>query len=176
MIGARDDLGLTIDMLDVDRLRDWARLLLINWAAPLPPSVAGQMQIMATSIEKAVRDIGTLRSERDNLRAALVGIVGVDGRADLEQMEGVMRLMPAPAADKAATIDAITRLIGDGRSSVKPSEGCSHFHLLLAELLYCPNCVARFYERLPEDTRRRCEEIARLAPTSRGDLVEPERG
>jgi hypothetical protein len=49
--------------------------------------------------------------ERDQLRSALVGLVGVDGREDLEQMEGVMRLMPAPAQDKAMTIDAIHALI-----------------------------------------------------------------
>jgi hypothetical protein len=52
-----------------------------------------------------------LRAERDLLRAALVGLVGVDGKIDLEQMEVVMRAMPAPAQDKAATIDAIHALI-----------------------------------------------------------------
>lgn len=45
------------------------------------------------------------------LRAALVGLVGVDGREELEAMEAVMRLLPAPAADKAVTIDAIHALI-----------------------------------------------------------------
>lgn len=52
-----------------------------------------------------------LFDERNMLRAALVGIVGVDGREELEQMEAVMRLMPAPAADKAATVDAIHALL-----------------------------------------------------------------
>ncbi len=45
------------------------------------------------------------------LRSALVGLVGVDTREELEQLEVVMRLMPAPAADKAATINAIHALI-----------------------------------------------------------------
>jgi hypothetical protein len=49
--------------------------------------------------------------ERDRLRAALVALIGVDGRAELEQMEAVMRLMPAPAEDRAASIDAIHALI-----------------------------------------------------------------
>ncbi len=49
--------------------------------------------------------------ERDMLRTALVGLVGVDGKDDLGQMEGVMRLMPGPAQDKAVTIDAIHALI-----------------------------------------------------------------
>lgn len=45
------------------------------------------------------------------LRSALVKLVGVDGRVELEQLEGVMRLMPAPLEDKAAMIDAIHALI-----------------------------------------------------------------
>jgi hypothetical protein len=45
------------------------------------------------------------------LRSALVGLVGVNTRAELEQMEAFMRLMPAPAEDKAATIDAIHALL-----------------------------------------------------------------
>lgn len=45
------------------------------------------------------------------LRAALVGLVGFDGRTDLEQLELIMRQMPMPAADKAVTIDAIHALI-----------------------------------------------------------------
>jgi hypothetical protein len=49
--------------------------------------------------------------QRDRLRAALVGLVGVDTRAELEQLEAAMRLMPAPAQDKAATIDAIHALL-----------------------------------------------------------------
>lgn len=49
--------------------------------------------------------------ERDRLRAALVALIGVDGKAELEQMEAMMRLMPAPAEDKAASVDAIHALI-----------------------------------------------------------------
>ena len=57
------------------------------------------------------RALPDIIAERDRLRAALVGLVGVDGRAELEQMEVMMRLMPAPAQDKAATIDAIHALL-----------------------------------------------------------------
>lgn len=62
----RDDLGLSIDMLDVDRLRQWAQLLLNHgadisyWASV--PFVVSTMQILATNVEKAIRDIGVLRS------------------------------------------------------------------------------------------------------------------
>lgn len=70
-----DDVGLSIDMLDVDRLRDWARLLLVHgadishWGSV--PHVASKMQTIATGLEKAVRDIGLLRDERERLRATL---------------------------------------------------------------------------------------------------------
>jgi len=50
--------------------------------------------------------------ERDQLRSALVGLVGSDGREELDAMEAMMRLMPAPDADKAVTINAIHALIG----------------------------------------------------------------
>jgi NTP pyrophosphatase (non-canonical NTP hydrolase) len=61
-----EDCGLSIDMLDADRLREWARLLLVHgadvshWGSTA--FVASKMQTIATGIEKAVRDIGILRS------------------------------------------------------------------------------------------------------------------
>lgn len=64
--GPEDTRGLSIDMLDVDRLREWARLLLVHgadishWGSV--PYVAGKMQTLATDIEKAIRDIGILRA------------------------------------------------------------------------------------------------------------------
>ena len=53
-------------MLDVDRLREWARLLLVHgpdishWGSV--PFVASKMQTLATDLEKAIRDIGRLRA------------------------------------------------------------------------------------------------------------------
>lgn len=61
----RDDIGLSIDMLDVDRLRDWAQKLLVHgsdishWASV--PFVASKLQTIATGMEKAIRDIGAMR-------------------------------------------------------------------------------------------------------------------
>lgn len=52
-----------------------------------------------------------LQQERDRFRAALVQMVGVDTKEELEQMEAVIRLTVAPAADKAGIIDAIHALI-----------------------------------------------------------------
>jgi hypothetical protein len=53
----------------------------------------------------------TVERQRDLLRTALAGLVGVDGREELEQMEAVIRVMPAPAEDRAKTLDAIHALL-----------------------------------------------------------------
>lgn len=45
------------------------------------------------------------------LRAALVGLVGADGRDELQQMDTIIRASPAPEADKAVSLDAIHVLI-----------------------------------------------------------------
>lgn len=56
-------------------------------------------------------EISRVRGQRDQLRAALAALICADGREELEQMEIVMRAMPAPARDKAATIDALHALM-----------------------------------------------------------------
>ena len=53
------------------------------------------------------------------LRAALVGLIGVDGEDELRQMEATMRLLPAPDADKAVSINAIHALL----ATVPPNAG-----------------------------------------------------
>lgn len=53
----------------------------------------------------------TAAGDADVLRKALVGLLGVDGRADLEQMEGHIRASIAPQADKVAGLDAIHALL-----------------------------------------------------------------
>lgn len=45
------------------------------------------------------------------LRAALVGLIGADSQEELQQMEITMRLLPAPDADKAVSINAIHALL-----------------------------------------------------------------
>lgn len=45
------------------------------------------------------------------LRAALAGLVGASGKADLEQMEVAIRALSAPDSDKAASINAIHALL-----------------------------------------------------------------
>lgn len=63
-----DDIGLSIDMTDVDRLRQWANNLLgygpdvTHWASV--PHLVNRMQVMATEMEKAIAAIGRLRRRR----------------------------------------------------------------------------------------------------------------
>lgn len=45
------------------------------------------------------------------LRRALIGLVGVSEKAELEQMDVAMRLVPAPEADKIASLNAIHALL-----------------------------------------------------------------
>ncbi len=45
------------------------------------------------------------------VRRALVGLVGAETKEELDAMEAVIRLTPAPAADKVGIIDAIHALI-----------------------------------------------------------------
>ena len=45
------------------------------------------------------------------LRDALVGLVGASTKKELEEMEFVLRSLPAPEADKVAMINAIHALI-----------------------------------------------------------------
>ena len=45
------------------------------------------------------------------LRRALVGLIGAETPDELRQMEAAMRLMPAPEADKAVSLNAIHALL-----------------------------------------------------------------
>ena len=55
-------------------------------------------------MRKAEADIALLRS-------ALAGLIGADSEDELRQMEIAMRLLPAPDADKAVSINAIHALL-----------------------------------------------------------------
>ena len=49
--------------------------------------------------------------QRDKLKSAMAGLIGVSDSAELRSMESIIRLSPAPAADKAAMLDAIHVLL-----------------------------------------------------------------
>ncbi|MBF0350923.1 MAG: hypothetical protein HQM11_07805 [SAR324 cluster bacterium] len=55
-------------------------------------------------MRKAESDIALLRN-------ALAGMVGVSDKAELEQMEMAVRVIPAPEADKIASLNAIHALL-----------------------------------------------------------------
>jgi hypothetical protein len=55
-------------------------------------------------LRKAEADIALLRS-------ALVGLIGADTEQELREMEAMMRLLPAPEADKVASINGIRALL-----------------------------------------------------------------
>ncbi|MFA5900599.1 MAG: RyR domain-containing protein [Hyphomicrobium sp.] len=67
------------------------------------------------AVVHALRGQGMTAAKADGgigmLRAALVGLVGADTEAELKQMETAMRLLPAPEADKAVSINAIHALL-----------------------------------------------------------------
>jgi hypothetical protein len=45
------------------------------------------------------------------LRSALTGLIGAETEGELRQIEAALRVLPAPAADKAASINAIHALL-----------------------------------------------------------------
>lgn len=45
------------------------------------------------------------------LRSALVGLIGAETEAELRQMEVIMRTIPMPDTDRAASINAIHALL-----------------------------------------------------------------
>ena len=51
-----------------------------------------------------------LELDKAKLRKALVGLVGADTKAELEGMEGAIRLLPMPDEDRMNTINAIHAL------------------------------------------------------------------
>ena len=61
----------------------------------------------------------------DGRRNALAGLVGASDKAELEQMELAVRVLPAPEADKIASLNAIHALLAtlpnapaDGRAAL----------------------------------------------------------
>jgi hypothetical protein len=126
MTTSDDAVGLHVDMLDVDRLRDWARLLLVHgadighWASV--PHLASKMQTLATGLEKTVRDVGILRGQRDELLAELRNIANAKPSA----WDKDMRDQFQPWAQNRAR-HAIAKVLGlslqDGDGSVSPRQG-----------------------------------------------------
>ena len=86
-IAEQDDLGLSIDMLDADRLRQWADNIEVHggdvtyWASML--FLVTKLRELSSSVEQAVRDIGMLRDQRATLTADLA-----QARQEIERLAG----------------------------------------------------------------------------------------
>lgn len=65
----------------------------------------------ADNLNHCIRAKQTLAADRAMLRRALAQLVGADTVEELQNMEAIMRVAPAPAKDRAAAIDAIHALI-----------------------------------------------------------------
>jgi len=79
-------------------------------ALGVPRTEGGSLQVL-----RMLNAIDALRVDAESdvamLRAALVGLIGADSEQELRQMEATMRLLPAPEADKAVSINAIHALL-----------------------------------------------------------------
>ncbi len=56
-------------------------------------------------------EIEVIKQQRNRLRAALAALVGADSADELRAMEGIIRIAPAPEADKIAMLNAIHALL-----------------------------------------------------------------
>lgn len=56
-------------------------------------------------------EISLLKQQRDQLRTALVALVGSEREEDLKAMKAVLRIAPVPNADKIAMLNAIDILL-----------------------------------------------------------------
>ena len=101
-------------MTEVEQLRsEWSVMARAcgnyrDFGMAVTPEATERRRLIADAdYEAAARAI----VERDLLRTALIGLVGASTRAELEDMEVVLRAAPAPAEDKAAAIDGIHALL-----------------------------------------------------------------
>lgn len=65
----------------------------------------------AAALVLVVNSTPILVEEVTRLRAVLMRLIGVDSKEELQAMEAMIRIAPAPAEDKAAMIDAIHVLL-----------------------------------------------------------------
>jgi hypothetical protein len=116
--GRNEDLFAHMRQHCYHQLKDLWGAVLFDWDSAPDHMKRHVHQIVKEGLDDVLNKLATLtprqsalRVEASNLRRALVGLVGMDGKQDLEQMEMTMRFMPAPDADKAASINAIHALL-----------------------------------------------------------------
>ena len=83
---------------------------ILFFRAPEQPNDPATLRFVCGLGRQLADEVEALKAGHAQLRAALVALVGVDTIEELDAMEAFMRAAPAPAEDKAATIDAIHAL------------------------------------------------------------------
>ena len=103
-------------------------------------------------IRKAEGDTATLR-------AALVGLIGADTEQELREMEATMRLLPAPEADKAVSINAIHALLATLPPNAIVSGFCRHGAAVMSN----KDLIEQLCQQLADMTAERDELREQLA-------------
>ena len=77
-----------------------------------PGTPAWGDQLLTDHIEQCEKHpMRKVVAQRDNLRAALEGLIGASAPAELRDMEAAVRLLPAADDDKAVSLNAIHALL-----------------------------------------------------------------
>ena len=113
----------TIEQLTAERdeAREWVRrlqqttqtLTCVYCGKEYPPgSPTHGSEVLTEHIRQCDKHpMRAVEQSRDKLRVALVSLVGVDGKEELTEMAKAMRELPAPQADKEASLYAIHVLL-----------------------------------------------------------------
>lgn len=119
----------TIDLSRLTAIRERAKLLgrlaeavvncpLKSWTHEMQDECVTRLRLGESTLIEIMQELrvhsATLQTQAatiERLRSALAGLVGADSRSELEQMEAVIRLAPAPDEDKTVSINAIHALI-----------------------------------------------------------------
>ncbi len=76
------------------------------------PASGAEVQILTDHIRVCEKHpMREAEAKIAKLRKALAGLIGVESQDELREMEAMMRLTPAPEADKAVSINAMHALL-----------------------------------------------------------------
>lgn len=127
-----NDLGLSLDMLDVDRLRTWAEKIethgpmLTHWASP--SFLVDRMRDIATRLETAIHEIGALRESAtpQNAEAGSPESARAVGAQDSSSSTTVSSLLVVP--QEGQTDDGCTYEAHISRVCRRGTSGCRMHH------------------------------------------------
>ncbi len=92
-----------------------------NCGARGPERLTGREADEAWNVRRTQTVDPKLQADNAKLRKALVGLVGADTKAELEEMEAAIRLLAAPDEDRMNTINAIHALRDTSSNSGYPT-------------------------------------------------------